>query len=145
MQGILLTPIRQIPNDSGDILHAVKQSDPGFKKFGEAYFSSCHYGNVKAWSLHKKMTLNVVVPIGAIRFVVFDDRKNSATQDTFFEIHLSKENYFRLTVSPGLWVGFQGISKKENILLNIADIEHDRNEMVKKKVSCIDFNWELEI
>ena len=42
-------------------------------EFGEVYFSSIKPKSVKAWKLHKKMTLNIVVPVGKVRFALFDD------------------------------------------------------------------------
>jgi dTDP-4-dehydrorhamnose 3,5-epimerase len=74
------------------------------------------------------MTLNLIVPIGEIKFVLFDDRKSSKTYNEFFEIELSYNNYCRLTIPPGIWVSFVGIGKGQNILLNIGNLEHDPNE-----------------
>ena len=67
---LLLTPLKIIPVPGGDVLHAMKYSDKGFTGFGEAYFSTIEPGIIKAWKRHRKMTLNLIVPFGAIRFTV---------------------------------------------------------------------------
>ena len=41
----------------------------------EAYFSIIKPGYIKAWKLHKKMTMNIVVPIGSVQFVFYDKNK----------------------------------------------------------------------
>ena len=74
------------------------------------------------------MTLNIVVPIGSIRFILMDGREPKKPLSSVGEVTLSRSNYLRLTVPPGIWVAFQGISKEESVLLNVADIRHDPNE-----------------
>lgn len=38
IDGVLLTPLKQIAHPKGDVFHAMKCVDPGFEGFGEAYF-----------------------------------------------------------------------------------------------------------
>jgi dTDP-4-dehydrorhamnose 3,5-epimerase len=86
------------------------------------------------------MTLNLVVPAGKIRFVVFDDRAQSPTKGCFNEFILSPGNYARLTVPPKVWLAFQGLDEK-NILLNIANLEHVPEETERKMLPEISYNW----
>ncbi|HEY4156276.1 MAG TPA: dTDP-4-dehydrorhamnose 3,5-epimerase family protein [Puia sp.] len=125
---VVLTPLRIIPGDSGEVLHALKQNEISFQGFGEAYFSTVRKHAVKGWKKHRRMLLNLVVPSGVIRFVLYDDRPESKSFQTIQEVVLSKENYQRLTVPPGVWMAFQGMSDELNILLNIASIPHDPAE-----------------
>ena len=140
MEGGYVTPLKRIEVKDGDVLHAMKRIDPGFNGFGEAYFSIIKSGLIKAWKRHRQMTLNFVVPVGAVRFVMFDDRKKSV--GCFHEISISPDNYCRLTVPPMVWVGFQGLGKGMNLLLNIADIVHDPMESDRKNIDEIEFNWD---
>ena len=139
MNELIITPLDIIKVNKGDVMHAMKSHDPGFSGFGEAYFSVVSYNAIKAWKRHHEMTLNLVVPVGKIRFVLFDDRKVSNTQ--FQEVIISKDNYCRLTVPPMVWIGFQGLSDNGSMLLNIADIEHNPHEVDKKNIEQIEFNW----
>ena len=135
MEQIILTPLKQIHNPKGDVYHAMKKSDVGFVGFGEAYFSTVAQGVVKGWKKHTQMTLNLVEPVGAIEFVVYDEQ----TQE-FFSVALSQTNYQRLTIKPNLWMAFRGL-EKENMLLNLASIEHDPKEAVQKELSEIVYEW----
>ena len=128
IEGVQLTPLRIIPGELGDVYHALKEKEESFEGFGEAYFSTVNGYAAKGWKKHRKMVLNLIVPVGAIRFVLYDDRPESRTYRTFQECTLSKENYQRLTVVPGIWMAFQGRTDGLNMLLNIASIPHDPYE-----------------
>ena len=142
IDGIILSSLNNIQVEKGNVLHAIKVSSDGFNGFGEAYFSIIDFGAVKGWKRHREMTLNLIVPVGIVKFVIYDDREESPTFDTFQEILLSREdNFKRLTVPPNLWVGFKGLSKDENIVLNIANIEHNPDEVDHKLINEIKYNW----
>ena len=136
---VLITPLKIIDAPGGNVMHGMKISDHGYVNFGEAYFSKIALGETKAWKRHKKMTLNLIVPIGEIKFVLFDDRDKD--NRVFQEVVISQTNYSRLTIPPMIWMGFQGLSTPESMLLNIADIVHDPFEVDKKKIEEIEFNW----
>lgn len=138
---ITLTSLKIIETPGGDVMHAMKKSAPGFYGFGEAYFSKIEEHAIKAWKMHRSMTLNIVVPLGEIRFVIFDDRADSDSFRQFREVRLSVKNYQRLTVPPGLWMGFQGLASPYSVLLNMADMEHDPEESDTKTIAEINFDW----
>ena len=71
MDKIILTPLKIISNPKGDIFKVIKKNDAGFVSFGEVYFSTVNKNEIKGWKKHRKMTLNIVVPIGEIKFVIF--------------------------------------------------------------------------
>jgi dTDP-4-dehydrorhamnose 3,5-epimerase len=139
IKDVLITKLDVIDTPGGNVMHAMKESSAGYAGFGEAYFSQVEKGAIKAWKCHQKMTLNLVVPVGEIRFVLFDDREVSNTQ--FQEVIISKDNYCRLTVPPMIWMGFQGLSGDGSMLLNIANLEHNPNEVDKRNIEQIKFNW----
>lgn len=142
VEGVLLTPLKQIFHPKGDVFHGMKNSDPGFAGFGEAYFSTIHYTDTKPWKKHLRMTLNFVVPVGEIRFVIYDDRKLSSTYEQFFDIVLGTDNYQRITIPPNVWVAFSGIGAGLNLLLNIANLEHDPMEIERKEsLENINYKW----
>ncbi|MEX0333145.1 dTDP-4-dehydrorhamnose 3,5-epimerase family protein [Vibrio tubiashii] len=141
LDGLLITPLKQIPHPKGDIFHAMKNSDSGYAGFGEAYFSEVNFGEVKGWKRHTDMVLNLVVPVGKIKFVAYDDRPESSTFRQFFQIELSVDKYLRLTIPQGIWLAFQGAGESKNLLLNLASIPHDPNESEVKPLHEIEFEW----
>lgn len=138
---LILTPLPIIETPGGEVMHGIKNTDLGFVDFGEAYFSKVNFKAIKGWKKHRKMTLNLLVPYGKIRFVLFDNRQKFA--GSFQEIIISKDNYCRLTIPPLIWFAFQGLSEDGAILMNIADIHHSDNEVKKKKLEELEFNWDF--
>lgn len=136
---ILLTPLPRIDAAGGDVFHAMKQTDAGYAGFGEAYFSWVSAGAVKAWKRHTRMTMNLVVPVGQVRFVFRLGNAEGAAEFRVEEIGVDR--YVRLTVPPGIWFGFQGLRTPQNLVLNIASIPHDRNEVERLAVSDIGYAW----
>tara|TARA_B100001971_G_C17740777_1_gene310579 strand:- start:53 stop:502 length:450 start_codon:yes stop_codon:yes gene_type:complete len=139
--GLILTPLKQIHHPKGDILHGLKKSDAEYSSFGEAYFSTINNGEIKGWNKHKMMTLNLIVPFGEVTFVIYDKRESSRSKGKFFKVTLSQANYQRLTVPPGLWLAFKGKSNDINLILNIADMEHDPDEIEKMDLNKFPYNF----
>ena len=133
---ISITSLKKINLQGGGVMHAMKKSDDTFKGFGEAYFSQINPGEIKAWKLHSKMTMNLIVPIGEVEFVFIDSIGGIRRE------RIGKENYSRLTVPPGIWFGFRGVSKALSLLLNLANIEHSPKEVQRKEVNEMKYNWE---
>lgn len=140
IEGVILTQLKIIESDNGDVMRYLREDDNGFNYFKESYFSTVKKDSVKAWKKHIKMTLNIAVPVGKIKFVLFDDRKDSLTTNTFNELILSPKNYFRLTVPPGLWMAFKGL-EEFNLLINTADLIHDPNEIVREKLNYFNYDF----
>jgi len=133
---ILITPLKRITVSGGDVLHAIKTSDPTFAGFGEAYFSWVNPGVIKAWKLHRQMTLNLVVPVGEVKFVFHELHSGNFREELIGESH-----YYRLTVPPGIWFGFQGFTSAPSLLLNISDIIHDPEEVDSQKLDVFPYQW----
>ena len=137
LDDILITPLKRIATGGGDVLHALKNSDTGFYGFGEVYFSWVEQAAIKAWKCHQKMTLNLVVPMGEVNFVFhLTNQKNS-----FRTENIGEKKYVRLTVPPRIWFGFQGIASKKSLSMNVADQPHDPNEVLRKSVEEIQYDW----
>ncbi|MGF1779090.1 dTDP-4-dehydrorhamnose 3,5-epimerase [Vibrio nomapromontoriensis] len=141
IDGVIVTPLKVIPVDKGDVLHGIKASEDSFHGFGEAYFSTILYKQVKGWKKHTEMTMNIVVPEGAIKFVMYDARLTSHTHHRFFSIIIDKQNYCRLTVPQGIWMAFEGVGSGTNLLMNFANMEHIPQEAENKPLEDIPFNW----
>ena len=94
IEGVVITPLKQIFDERGKVMHMMREDSPNFSRFGEIYFSCTNPGAIKAWHLHKKMTLNYAVIKGEIKCVLYDDRQESNTRGAVEEYFLSPENYF---------------------------------------------------
>ncbi len=145
IDGVVLTPLRQIFDERGKVMHMMRSDSPVFTQFGEIYFSCTHPGVVKAWHLHKKMTLNYAVISGEIKFVLYDDRPGSRTRGEVQEIFLSPENYFLATVPPMVWNGFKGMGTATAIVANCSTLPHAPDEIERRPPDdpSIPYDWRL--
>lgn len=139
LDDLILTPLSRIQTLGGDVLHAMKKCDKGYSGFGEAYFSWVSSGAVKAWKRHTMMTMNLVVPVGRVKFVFRFVNVSGAEEFRVEEIGVDR--YARITVPPGTWFGFQGISTPQSLVLNIASMPHDPNEVERCVLSDIKYDW----
>jgi dTDP-4-dehydrorhamnose 3,5-epimerase len=145
IEGVTVTPLRQIADDRGKVMHMLRCDSPLFRQFGEIYFSCVNPGAVKAWKLHKAMTLNLAVPHGRVKFVLYDERPGSSTHGQIDEIILGEpDNYCLLTIPPSIWNGFQGLDEGASIVANCATLPYDPAEVCRRETSDqqIPYRWE---
>ncbi len=131
---ILVTPLDRFNSDRGSVWHGIKSTGRGFVEFGELYFSFASYGVVGRWKRHKLMTMNLVVPVGRVEFIFWDE-------SVFREEIIGEDRYVRLTVPKGIWFSFRGLDKGKNIITNLASIEHDPNEAEHLDPNEIPYEW----
>jgi len=154
IEGLLQTPLKFIADERGAVMHGLRVDAAGYAGFGEAYFSFVRQGVTKGWKRHKRMTLNLVVPVGQVRFLIVDLRGSSGSNGKQVVVELGERNRFRLTVPPGLWVAFRGVDEGPNVLLNIASIAHDPaesdnvswdDEEAQRLSGLFDFRSQMEV
>jgi len=131
ISGVEIIKKNVITDDRGKILHMLKVDDNNFKKFGEIYFSYVYPKKIKAWHIHKKMTLNYVAAYGKIKLVLYDDRKSSKTFGKIQEILLSNDNHLLVCIPPLIWNGFSSADDNLAVLANCSDIPHDKTEILR--------------
>lgn len=146
IHGVLVHPLRQIPDERGSVKHMLREDDPHFEKFGEIYFSVVYPGAIKAWHLHRRMTLNYTVVSGMIKLVLYDDRPDSPTKGELQELFVGDANYVLVCIPPGVWNGFKGIGKIPATVANCATLPHDPEEIVRKDPFSKDipYDWSLK-
>jgi len=146
IDGVLIHPLKQIPDERGKIMHMLRVDDPYFEKFGEIYFSVVYPGVIKGWHLHKRMTLNYAVIVGMIKLVLYDDREESPTRGELMELFIGESNYVLVKIPPRIWNGFKGIGVKPAIVANCATEPHDPEEIVRMDpfTDKIPYDWRLK-
>jgi len=82
--------------------------------------------------------MNMIVPVGEARIVFHIGDRGGLFRSEI----IGEESYFRIYVPPGIWFGFQGIGKKQSLIMNFSDIVHDPNEVLHKPLNYFNYNWE---
>lgn len=145
IDGVRVTPLPQICDERGKVMHMLRSDAEAFAGFGEIYFSTVFPGAIKGWHIHKRMTLNYAVPQGRIKFVLYDDREDSGTRGELQEFFLGPDNYLLVTVPPLIWNGFKGIGTEVALVANCASIPHDPTEIDRRDPfdRSIPYDWSL--
>ena len=143
IEGVVITPLKKIKDERGSVMHMMRRDSSIFKNFGEIYFSLTYPNAIKAWHMHKEMILNYACIEGKIKFVLFDDRKNSKTKGKIQELILSPDNYFLVTVPPLIWNGFMNVGKKNSILANCSSVPYRDDEIIRRSPfdKFIPYKW----
>jgi dTDP-4-dehydrorhamnose 3,5-epimerase len=146
IDGVLVVPLRQIPDERGKIMHMLRCDAPHFEKFGEVYFSVAYPGVIKGWHLHRRMTLNYAVVSGMIKLVLYDSREDSPTRGELVELFIGEDNYALVKIPPGVTNGYKTIGVKPALLANCATEPHDPEEMVRIDPFSPDipYDWALK-
>lgn len=146
IDGVVVTPMKQIIDERGKIMHFLRSDEPDFEKFGEVYFSQVMPGAIKAWHLHEEMDLNYVCVVGLIKLVLFDSREGSATRGELMQIFMGPTEYKRVHVPHGVWNGFKGVSPEPALLANCATIAHRADEIKRMDPfdPSIPYDWSLK-
>ena len=116
------TELRRIETSGGEVMKALTADEADFNGLGEAYFSRVNPGCVRGWKRHNEMTVNVVVPMGHVRFVIAEESGEGATSFEHFDLG-PDFTHGRLTIEPGTWFGFMG-GTDGGLVLNLSDIVH---------------------
>ncbi len=130
IEGVKIVPLRKIVDERGMIMHMLKASDDHYIEFGEIYFSCGFPGVVKAWHIHKEMTLNNCVVVGMIKLVLYDGRANSPTKGELMELFIGEHNYCLVQIPAGITNGYKAYGDTMAILANCATMPHDPDELI---------------
>lgn len=142
VDGVFIHKLNVINNAKGNIFHILKTNQLKNMEIGEIYISEIFYNEIKGWKKHSEMVLNLFVPVGNIKFVIYDDRLDSKTYGNYMEIIIGQSNYSRLVIPSGVFVSFKGLDSTRNLLINVASIEHNPSEAINLELSELNYKWE---
>ena len=101
---------------------------------------------VKAWHIHKEMTLNNCCIVGMIKLVLYDSRPNSPTNGNLMELFIGEDNYCLVQIPPGVTNGYKAYGSKMAMLANCATMPHDKKELIyiDPFENDIPYDWSLK-
>lgn len=116
---IKIFKLKKFKNVKGNVLRGFRKTDKFPGKSAEIYFSWLNKSAIKGWKLHKKMSMNLLVPLGKVRFVFFDGAK-------FKKIIIGEKNYCRIYVPNNIFFSFQNLSNDKSLIVNNSSIIHQK-------------------
>ena len=131
MKTIILKKIKQ---KKGNIVKIIKKDDTFFYSFGELYVSEIKPHQTKAWRYHKRSTQNIFLLEGRCKIVC-------QLKKRFVETQLSENSPKLIIIPKKCWYGFKNKSRKKVKLLNLCDRKFSENEILRKEIKEIKYNW----
>ena len=143
IDGVVIQSLQQIRDERGSVMHMLRSDSYLFERFGEVYFSTVGHGVVKAWKRHRVMTQNFTVPVGQVKFVIFDDRENSHTRGNLLEVITGVDQYALAKIPPELWYGFKGLGPDYSLIVNCTTVPFDEKEVerVERNSPEVPYKW----
>jgi len=114
-------------NLNGDVYKILSSSSKIYKGFGELYITTLNKDSSKGWNYHKRMTLNLFVIKGKVRF--FLKKSNKLVKKT-----LSENKNDILTIKPKVWVKIVNLAGEKSKIINFANLKHNQNEIIKREI-----------
>lgn len=123
-----------IKHTRGNLLKLFKKKKNENIFFKEVYCTWIKKNKIKGWKKHTKMTMNIKVIMGKVKFILSKDMKS------FKKIIISENDKFLLTISKNIFFAFQGLDKK-NEILNFSNIKHSKKECINLPLNRINYKW----
>ena len=127
--------LKKIKQKKGNIIKIIKKDDTFFYSFGELYVSEIKPHQTKAWRYHKRSTQNIFLLEGRCKIVC-------QLKKRFVETQLSENSPKLIIIPKKCWYGFKNKSRKKVKLLNLCDRKFSENEILRKEIKEIKYNWQ---
>lgn len=128
IEGVVIKPLRVIPDDRGYLMEILRNDDELFAGFGQAYVTACYLGVVKAWHAHRRQVDNICCVQGTAKLGIFDDRHDSPTCGQTDAIILGMIKPVLVLIPPLVWHGFTPVGSEAVLLLNIPTQHYDYDD-----------------
>ena len=143
IDGFEIIDLNPIKDERGMLMHMLRSDSEHFQMFGEVYFSVTNPGVVKGWKKHLEMTQHFTVPVGTLKLVILDQRKDSKTKGNVLKLTLNRDNYSLVKIPPMLWYSFQTSEEGEAMIANLTDLPHEPEESMVEAIETFNelYNW----
>lgn len=147
IDGVWTKDLKVVPDERGRLMEILRADDEGFSKFGQLYMTTNYPGVVKAWHLHGKQEDLVCCVKGMIKLVLYDARADSPSKGTVQEYFIGDHNPMLVSVPPGVYHGWKGISEHESVVVNVPTEVYDYEDPDEQRLPWdtdeIPYDWDI--
>jgi len=126
IDGVVIKPLRVIPDDRGRLMEILRVDDELFSAFGQVYVTTTYPGVVKAWHLHRRQTDHLAAVAGMFRLALYDAREESPSKGRLQELYMGVHRPVLVRIPPGVYHGWTCISLEEGLVINVPDRPYDQ-------------------
>ena len=120
IEGVVLKPLRVVPDERGWLMEIIRRDDPFFVGFGQTYLTAIYPGVVKGWHWHRRQIDHFCVIKGMAKVVLYDRRDGSPTHGEVNEFFIGEKNPSVVVIPCGVLHGMKGIGAEPAFLLNLT-------------------------
>ncbi len=147
IDGVVVKPLRVIPDERGFLMEMLRSDDELFQRFGQSYITACYPGAVKGWHYHRKQTDHFVCVHGMAKVVLYDGRDDSPTHGQLQEFFMGERNPILLKIPPLVMHGFKAVGVDTALIINIPTELYNYKEPDEYRVPWdsaeIPYDWSL--
>lgn len=145
IEGVKNTRIESFIDDRGFLSQILPEGDESFtikRIYSTGNFSK---GTIRGFHKHKKEKKGFFVTSGSAKFVVVDDRKDSATYKEINTFILSTLNPSVLTVPVGVYTGWMSL-QNDTVILGISSEPFDKENPDDERLDPFAFEdvWKVK-
>lgn len=145
IDGLLIQPLRVIPDERGHLMEIMRRDDEFFNGFGQVYLSTVYPGVVKAWHYHKAQIDQFTCVKGMVKAVLYDDREGSSTRGCLNEIFVGDHKPCLIVIPAGVYHGWKCIGEREAYVINVPSEPYNRSDPDEYRVDPhhggIPYDW----
>ena len=127
IEGVVIKDLTVHTDERGRLFEILRDDDPFFTEFGQAYVTVCNPGWVKAWHYHKEQADRFCCVKGKMRVVLYDGREKSATKGEVNEFLMDSSDPKVIVIPKGVVHGMECVGEEEAMVLNMPDKHYEHS------------------
>lgn len=148
IDGVEIKQLKRHADERGFLMEMLREDEPIFEHFGQAYVSLNYPGVIRAWHYHNKQDDLWVVPKGMVKAVIYDCREGSPTHGEVNEFFLGDNNPILLKIPVGTMHGYKTIGTEPSLLINFPTRPYDPADPDEYRESwdseSIPYDWDVK-
>jgi len=155
--------IKKISDERGFVSHIMKINDENYRKLvsiWEIYASCCYPGKIKGWHYHTKMDMVYTCVSGMVQIAYAEGpepstyayagaigsrlagRNQYPAREDFKTVFIGDQNYDQVFIPHGTWNAFRAIGEKPAIIINVTNMVHDPQEILRQADNLFNYKWD---
>ncbi|MCX5860584.1 MAG: dTDP-4-dehydrorhamnose 3,5-epimerase family protein [Desulfomonile sp.] len=145
IEGVIIQPLRVVPDERGRLMEIMRRDDPFFGGFGQVYLSTVYPEVVKAWHYHRVQIDRFTCIRGMVKAVLYDDREGSPTRGCLNEIFVGEHKPCLVVIPSGVYHGWKCVGEHEAYVINVPSEPYNRSDPDEYRVDPhqggIPYDW----
>lgn len=138
IDGVVVRPAVTLPDARGTICEIY---NPAWGVHPDAlvyvYQVTIRPGHIKGWVVHELQDDRIFVSYGTMRFVLFDNRKDSPTYRSINDICIGEQNRALITIPKGVFHAVQNVGTSDSMFVNMPTRPYDHANPDKRRLPLV--------